>query len=87
MDDLQAAMTECIDIKYCADPAFLIFALSNFILYVFYDTVYMYLTDYAQEVGVSPDHSANLISAIGILNCAGMVCFIIFSIHLSDFVN
>lgn len=36
-------------------------------------TVYMYLTDYAQGVGVSADDSANLISAIGILNCVGMV--------------
>ncbi|XP_037781174.1 uncharacterized protein LOC119577689 [Penaeus monodon] len=72
-DDLGEMITSCVDYSYCLNAAYLIFAVSNFILYVFYDTVYMYLTDYAQGVGVSADDSANLISAIGILNCVGMV--------------
>ncbi|XP_069941064.1 monocarboxylate transporter 9-like [Cherax quadricarinatus] len=55
------------------EASYLIFAISNFVLYVFYDTVYMYLTDYALGVGVSADDSANLISVIGILNCLGTV--------------
>ncbi|XP_069172905.1 uncharacterized protein [Procambarus clarkii] len=73
LDDMGEMMTSCVDISYCMEASYLIFALSNFILYVFYDTVYMYLTDYAQGVGVSADDSANLISVIGILNCLGMV--------------
>lgn len=72
-DDLGEMITSCVDYSYCLNAAYLIFAVSNFVLYVFYDTVYMYLTDYAQGVGVSADDSANLISAIGILNCVGMV--------------
>lgn len=73
LDDMGEMLRSCIDVRYCLDAAYLIFAVSNFVLYVFYDTVYMYLTDYAQGVGVSADDSANLISVIGILNCVGMV--------------
>ncbi|XP_066956739.1 uncharacterized protein [Macrobrachium rosenbergii] len=73
LDDMGEMITSCVDYSYCLDPGYLVFAISNFILYVFYDTVYMYLTDYAQGVGVSADDSANLISVIGILNCFGMV--------------
>ncbi|KAK3871733.1 hypothetical protein Pcinc_023147 [Petrolisthes cinctipes] len=73
LDDMGEMLRSCIDVRYCLDTAYFIFAVSNFVLYVFYDTVYMYLTDYAQGVGVSADDSANLISVIGILNCVGMV--------------
>lgn len=73
LDDLGEMLTACVDVTYCMDFSYLVFAVSNFVLYVFYDTVYMYLTDYAQGVGVSADDSANLISVIGILNCVGMV--------------
>ncbi|KAG0710024.1 Monocarboxylate transporter 12 [Chionoecetes opilio] len=73
LDDMSEMLTACVDVTYCMDASYLVFAVSNFVLYVFYDTVYMYLTDYAQGVGVSADDSANLISVIGILNCMGMV--------------
>lgn len=73
LDDMGEMLTACVDVTYCMDASYLVFAVSNFVLYVFYDTVYMYLTDYAQGVGVSADDSANLISVIGILNCVGMV--------------
>ncbi|XP_050702278.1 uncharacterized protein LOC126988265 [Eriocheir sinensis] len=73
LDDMGEMLTACVDVTYCMDTSYLVFAMSNFVLYVFYDTVYMYLTDYAQGVGVSADDSANLISVIGILNCFGMV--------------
>lgn len=79
LDDVGEMMTSCVDINHCTDAAYLIFAVSNFVLYIFYDTVYMYLTDYAQGVGVSADDSANLISVIGILNCLGMVRYQMFS--------
>ncbi|KAK7078555.1 hypothetical protein SK128_024200 [Halocaridina rubra] len=72
-DDMGEMIKSCVDYSYCMDPGYLIFAISNFILYIFYDTVYMYLTDYAQGVDVSADDSANLISVIGILNCLGMI--------------
>ncbi|CAL4080104.1 unnamed protein product [Meganyctiphanes norvegica] len=70
---MKEMMTSCSDYSYCSDAGFLIFAMSNFVLYTFYDTVYMYLLDYAMEVGVPADDAANLISAIGILNCIGMI--------------
>ncbi|XP_045114270.1 uncharacterized protein LOC123506341 isoform X2 [Portunus trituberculatus] len=73
LDDMGEMLTACVDVTYCMDASYLVFAVSNFVLYVFYDTVYMYLTDYAQGVGISADDSANLISVIGILNCLGMV--------------
>nr|XP_053632896.1 uncharacterized protein LOC128688894 [Cherax quadricarinatus]XP_053632897.1 uncharacterized protein LOC128688894 [Cherax quadricarinatus]XP_053632898.1 uncharacterized protein LOC128688894 [Cherax quadricarinatus]XP_053632899.1 uncharacterized protein LOC128688894 [Cherax quadricarinatus] len=73
LDDVGELITSCVDVSYCMEASYLIFAISNFVLYVFYDTVYMYLTDYALGVGVSADDSANLISVIGILNCLGTV--------------
>ncbi|XP_018011512.1 uncharacterized protein LOC108668771 isoform X2 [Hyalella azteca] len=71
--NLKDVLKDCTKLPYCSDPGYIIFSLSNFILYLFYDTVYMYLVDYAIENGLHQDRSASLISIIGILNCIGMV--------------
>lgn len=53
-------------------PAFLIFLLSNFILYAWYDVMYVYLVVLAEEkLKFDPGSATFLISVIGILNTFG----------------
>ncbi|KAF2350732.1 Major facilitator superfamily [Trinorchestia longiramus] len=73
LQNLKDVLKDCTKMPYCTDPGYIIFSISNFILYLFYDTVYMYLVDYAIENGLDEDRSASLISIIGILNCIGMI--------------
>ena len=53
---------------------FVIFCLSNFILYAWYDVMYMYLVDYGElELHFPSTDATFLISVIGILNTIGEV--------------
>ena len=54
------------------NPSFLVFCVSNFILYAWYDVMYVYLVDYAEQDLHLPD-STYLISMIGLLNTIGEV--------------
>ena len=56
------------------NPAYLIFALSNFILYAWYDVMYVYLYNYAEiDLKFKATDATLLLSVIGILNTFGEV--------------
>lgn len=61
--------------NYFGPPShrFLLFAISNFILYTWYDVVYVYLPDWAIEQNMSETDASMLISLIGILNMFGEI--------------
>uniref|UniRef100_A0A0K2T064 Major facilitator superfamily (MFS) profile domain-containing protein n=1 Tax=Lepeophtheirus salmonis TaxID=72036 RepID=A0A0K2T064_LEPSM len=51
---------------------FIFFCLSNLILYMWFDVMYIYLMDYAEkDLGFSPKRATLLISVIGIFNMLG----------------
>lgn len=53
---------------------YLIFALSNFILYAWYDVMYVYLYNYAEtDLKYDPSDATRFLSIIGILNTLGEV--------------
>lgn len=64
---------DILDFSYFLDIRFLLFAISNFILYTWYDVVYVYLPDWAIEHKVSETDASMLISVIGILNMFGEI--------------
>lgn len=66
-------IVDMLDFSHFADPRFLFFAISNFLLYTWYDVPYVYLTDNAIEVGFSEKDASYLISVIGIVNMGGEV--------------
>ena len=54
------------------DWPYLIFALSNFILYAWYDVMYVYLYNYAEtDLRINPSDATKFLSIIGILNTLG----------------
>ena len=56
------------------NPAYLVFALSNFILYAWYDVMYVYLYNYAEmDLKFKSTDATILLSVIGILNTLGEV--------------
>ena len=64
----------CKEWKQFMDPAYLIFALSNFILYAWYDVMYVYLYNYAEiDLKFKATDATLLLSVIGILNTFGEV--------------
>ncbi len=64
---------DILDFSYFLDIRFLLFSISNFILYVWYDVVYVYLPDWAGEHNVSTTDASMLISLIGIVNMFGEI--------------
>lgn len=72
--DFWDLLVDMFDFSHFADPKFLLFAISNFLLYTWYDVPYVYLTDYSTAtLGYSKDNSSYLISIIGIINMVGEV--------------
>lgn len=66
-------LVDMLDFSHFAQPRFLLFALSNFLLYTWYDVPYVYLTDNAVEMGFSESDASYLIAIIGIVNMVGEV--------------
>lgn len=64
---------DILDFSYFLDKRFLLFAISNFILYTWYDVVYVYFPDWAIEHKVSETDASMLISLIGIVNMFGEI--------------
>ncbi|KAK6643421.1 hypothetical protein RUM43_004926 [Polyplax serrata] len=64
-----------LDFSHFLDARFLFFAISNFLLYTWYDVPYVYLADNAIERGFSKAEAPYLISVIGILNMIGEIAF------------
>lgn len=64
---------DMLDFSFFADIRFTLFALSNFLLYAWYDVPYVYLADNAVEIGFSETDASILISLIGIVNMVGEI--------------
>lgn len=73
IDELKNVLLDMVDFSYFADMRFLLFALSNFFLYTWYDVPYVYLADNAIQIGFSETDAAILISMIGAVNMVGEV--------------
>lgn len=71
--DFWDLLVDMFDFSHFADPKYLVFALSNFLLYTWYDVPYVYLTDNASQLGFSDKESSILISIIGIINMLGEI--------------
>lgn len=63
------------DKKMVRHPLFLIFAISNFLLYFWADVPYVFAADFAQSRGVDDKDATFLISVIGIVNTIGQVFY------------
>ncbi|XP_004926421.2 monocarboxylate transporter 9 [Bombyx mori] len=64
---------DVLDFSHLQNPAFLIFAISNFLLYMWYDVPYVYIADNGMIMGFNESQSSMLISVIGILNMFGEI--------------
>ncbi|KAJ8928131.1 hypothetical protein NQ314_019357 [Rhamnusium bicolor] len=71
--DFWDLIVDMFDFSHFADPKFLVFAMSNFLLYTWYDVPYVYLTDNAIKSGFSDKDASMLISIIGIINMVGEI--------------
>ncbi|XP_066259898.1 monocarboxylate transporter 12-like isoform X1 [Euwallacea similis] len=71
--DFWDLLVDMFDFSHFADPKYLVFALSNFLLYTWYDVPYVYLTDNASKLGYSEKDASILISIIGIINMVGEI--------------
>lgn len=71
--DFWDLLVDMFDFSHFADPKYLVFAISNFFLYTWYDVPYVYLTDNAIKNGYSDKDASLLISVIGIVNMIGEV--------------
>lgn len=73
-------LVDMLDFSHFADSRFLLFSLSNFLLHTWYDVPYMYLTDNAIQMGYTDADASLLISVIGIMNMAGEVKFLVYTL-------
>ncbi|XP_032524698.2 monocarboxylate transporter 14-like [Danaus plexippus] len=64
---------DMLDFSHFLNPAFLVFAISNFLLYMWYDVPYVYIADNALNMGFNESQASMLISIIGILNMFGEI--------------
>ncbi|XP_059051552.1 monocarboxylate transporter 4-like [Achroia grisella] len=71
--DFWDLVVDVLDFSHFLNPAFLVFSLSNFLLYMWYDVPYVYLTHNAMSIGYTESQSSMLISIIGILNMFGEI--------------
>lgn len=73
IEEFKTVLLDMLDFSYFMDPRFLLFAISNFFLYTWYDVPYVYLADYAIEMGYNESDASILISLIGIVNMVGEI--------------
>ncbi|XP_031355587.1 uncharacterized protein LOC116179864 [Photinus pyralis] len=71
--DLWDLVVDIIDFSHFANAKYLLFAISNFLLYTWYDVEYMYLNDHALGLKISEEDASMLISVIGIVNMFGEI--------------
>ena len=71
--ELLYVIADMLDFSFFVHPRFLLFALSNFLLYTWYDVPYMYLADDAIKRGFGETGASIMISVIGIFNMGGEV--------------
>lgn len=71
--DFWDLVVDIIDLSHFANSKYLLFAISNFLLYMWYDVEYMYLNDHALGLKISEEDASMLISVIGIVNMFGEI--------------
>ncbi|KAK5640854.1 hypothetical protein RI129_009401 [Pyrocoelia pectoralis] len=71
--DLWDLVVDIIDFSHFSNAKYLLFAISNFLLYTWYDVEYMYLNDHALGLKISEEDASMLISVIGIVNMFGEI--------------
>ncbi|KAJ8728434.1 hypothetical protein PYW08_016819 [Mythimna loreyi] len=71
--DFWDLVVDVLDFSHFSNPAFLVFALSNFLLYMWYDVPYVYIADNGMSMGFNESQSSMLISIIGIVNMFGEI--------------
>lgn len=72
--EFKKLFVDILDFSYFTDIRFLLFAISNFILYTWYDLIYVYLPDYAIDMlKIDETNASMLISLIGIINMIGEI--------------
>ncbi|CAK1596597.1 unnamed protein product [Parnassius mnemosyne] len=71
--DFWDLVVDVLDFSHFKNPAFLVFAVSNFLLYMWYDVPYVYIADNGMTMGFNESQASMLISIIGILNMFGEI--------------
>jgi len=71
--ELWYLLADMLDFSHFSNVKFLMFAISNFLLYTWYDVPYVYLAHNAIEMGFSDTDGSYLLSVIGILNMVGEI--------------
>ncbi|XP_055677444.1 uncharacterized protein LOC129786435 [Lutzomyia longipalpis] len=74
ISEFKNLFVDILDFSHFTDIRFLLFAISNFLLYTWYDVPYVYLADNAIGIGFSETDASVLISIIGIVNMFGEIC-------------
>lgn len=73
LDEFKSVLMDMLDFSFFTDIRFTLFAISNFLLYAWYDVPYVYLADNAVEIGFTEKDASILISMIGIVNMVGEI--------------
>lgn len=71
--ELWYLLLDMMDFSHFKNMPFLLFAISNFLLYTWYDVPYVYIADLAIKKGHTDEDASYLISLIGILNMFGEI--------------
>ena len=72
---VSSALKDMLDVSVLKNTNFLLFGISNLILYMWYDVPYMFLTDRAIYLGISEESASFLVSILGIVNMVGQVIY------------
>lgn len=64
-----------IDPSILRHPLYVMFAVSNFILYFWYDVPYIFMSDRAIGLGIEESEASFLISSLGIVNTFGQIFY------------
>lgn len=75
MEGCARSVGNTCDKKMLCHPLFLLFAISNFLLYFWGDVPYVFTADFAKSRGVEEHYATFLISVIGIVNTVGQVFY------------
>lgn len=73
LDEFKSVLMDMLDFSFFTDIRFTLFAISNFLLYAWYDVPYVYLADNAVGLGFTESDASILISMIGIVNMVGEI--------------
>ncbi|XP_055314632.1 uncharacterized protein LOC129575272 isoform X6 [Sitodiplosis mosellana] len=73
LKEFKSVLVDMLDFSFFTDIRFTLFAISNFLLYAWYDVPYVYLADNAVELGFREDQASIFIAMIGIVNMVGEI--------------